>query len=277
MKIENRIQKYRHILTKTDQKIATYIMKLKDNADMSTIHAMAMSVDVSPSSITRFVYKLGYDSFQSFRFAILHEQQTEKIDNSPSIQVLHQHYMSILNHTGEFIVEDDLMYLVQAIQESEKVIFIGIGSSGLSAQEFYFRTARMGFNTIAITDAHLMAIIGQMCNPHTTIVALTNSGATKEIITSIAHGRASGAKVIALSHFETDILTRHCTRIITTADKRHTHDTYFINSQLSNQFIIDLVSYHLLQDPTCLEHYSKSHHELMSKHSHSKNSNDFTQ
>ncbi|UXR78597.1 MULTISPECIES: MurR/RpiR family transcriptional regulator [unclassified Staphylococcus] len=277
MKLENRIQKYRHTLTKTDQKIADYILKLEDHTDIGAIHTIAMAVDVSPSSITRFVYKLGYDGFQSFRFAVLHERQTEKIDNTPSIQVLHQHYMSILNHTGEFIVEDDLMYLVRAIQESEKLIFIGIGSSGLSAQEFYFRTARMGFNTIAITDAHLMSIIGQMCSARTTIVALTNSGATKEIITSIAHGQASGAKIIALSHFETEALTRHCTRIITTADKRHTHDAYFINSQLSNQFIIDLVSYHLLQDATCLEHYSRSHHELISKHSHSKNSNDFTQ
>lgn len=268
MKLENRIQKFRHSLTKTDQKIATYIMNLEDDADMGTIHAMAMSVNVSPSSITRFAYKLGYDSFQSFRFAVLQERQTETINNSPSIQVLHQHYTSILNHTGEFIVEEDLMYLVQAIQQSEKVIFIGIGSSGLSAQELYFRTARMGFNTIAITDAHLMSIVGQMCNAQTTIIALTNSGATKEIITSIAHGRRSGAKVIALSHFETEALTRYCTRIITTADKRHTQDAYFINSQLSNQFIIDLISYHLLQDPTRLEHYSKSYQELISKQSH---------
>ncbi|PNZ26487.1 MurR/RpiR family transcriptional regulator [Staphylococcus rostri] len=269
MKLENRIQKYRHTLTKSDQKIADYILNLQENTDIGAIHTIAMAVDVSPSSITRFVYKLGYDSFQSFRFAVLHELQTEKIDNSPSIQVLHQHYMAILNHTGEFIVEDDLMYLVQAIQQSDKVIFIGIGSSGLSAQELYFRTARMGFNTIAITDAHLMSIIGQMCNEQTTIIALTNSGATKEIITSIAHGRASGAKVIALSHFETEALTRHCTRIITTADKRHAHDAYFINSQLSNQFIIDLVSYHLLQDSTRLEHYSSSYQELLSKHSNS--------
>ncbi|QLK85362.1 MurR/RpiR family transcriptional regulator [Staphylococcus sp. 17KM0847] len=263
MKVENRIQKARHQFTKNDRKIAAYLSNLHDASDVGAIHTIANDVGVSSSSVTRFVYKLGYDSFQSFRFAVQHELHSEHIDNSPSIQTMYEHYMSILNHTGEFIAENDLNFLVSKIQQSEKIIFIGIGSSGLTAQELYFRTARMGLNTIAITDAHLMAVVGHMCNTQTTVIALTNSGSTQEIIKSITHGRANGATVIAISNFRTDTLAEHCTRIIITADRRSTHDPYFINSQLANHFIIDLLSYHLLQDSQCLSHYTESYEQLL--------------
>ncbi|QUM66738.1 MurR/RpiR family transcriptional regulator [Staphylococcus delphini] len=265
MKIENRIQQNQHLFTKVDQQIAQYILSIEDGVQLGAINQLAEAIGVSSSSLTRFAHKLNYEHFQSFRFAIQHELQTAPIHNSPSIQILHEHYRSIMDHTGEFLVEDDLMYLVNAIQQSDKIIFIGIGSSGLSAQELYFRTSRMGFNTVAITDAHLMTVIGHMCQGRTTIVAFTNSGATKEVMDSLSHGREHGATMIAISHFRTPMLERYCHRIIMTADRNQTHDAYFINSQLANHFIIDLLSYHLLQDPKRFEHFTSSYEQLLSK------------
>lgn len=263
MKFENRIQHHLHDFTKIDHHIKNYILSLPPDTDLASIQSLADTMDVSPSSVSRFVHKLGYANFQSFRFALQQELQTQHIDNSPSIQIMHRHYMSILNHTGEFIVEDDLMYLVDAIQQSSKVIFIGIGSSGLSAQELYFRTSRMGLNTIAITDAHLMTVVGHMCDKHTTIVVLSNSGQTKEIVQSIAHGFHSGAEVIAISHFRTASLEKYCSRIIMTVDKNRAHDSQFVNSQLSTYFIIDLISYHLLQNTSLYQHYTQSCEEII--------------
>ncbi|WP_353458699.1 MurR/RpiR family transcriptional regulator [Staphylococcus coagulans] len=263
MKIENRIQQYQHLFTKVDRQIANYILNIDYQMDIGAINNLADVIGVSPSSVTRFAYKLQYNSFQSFRFAIQHELQVKPIHNSPSIQILHQHYRSIMDHTGEFLVESDLLYLVNTIKNSEKTIFIGIGSSGLSAQELYFRTARMGFNTLAITDAHLMTVVGHMCNDKTTIVAFTNSGATQEIIDSIYHGHQNGATIIAISHLRTPALETYCDRIIITADRSRTHDAYFINSQLANHFIIDLLSYHLLQDQERLDYFTESYQQLV--------------
>ncbi|MBI5975086.1 MurR/RpiR family transcriptional regulator [Staphylococcus canis] len=263
MKFENRIQRAKHQFTKTDHKITRYLLNLESDTHLGTIQNLSEAIHVSPSSLSRFIHKLGYESFQSFRFSVQQELQTQHIDNSPSIQVMYRHYMSILNHTSEFIVEADLICLVDAIRKSNKVIFVGIGSSGLSAQELYYRTSRMGLNTLAITDAHQMMVIGHMCDSKTTVIVLTNSGETREILQSIAHGHKSGAEVIAISHFRTPQLERYCSRIIMTVDNKRTHDTQFVNSQLSTHFIIDLISYHLLQDPTLSMHYQKSSEALI--------------
>ncbi|MCO4329106.1 MurR/RpiR family transcriptional regulator [Staphylococcus hyicus] len=265
MKLENRIQHFYPQFTKSERLIAEAILKLSHASDIGNIQSFARDIGVSPSSVSRFAHKLDYDSFQSLRFAIQHEYHQDTIENEPAIQIMHQHYMAILNHTGEFIIQSDLMALVEAIQHSQKVIFIGIGSSGLSAQEFYFRTIRMGFNVVAITDAHLMAVIGQMCNDQTTVVAITNSGATSEVLDSLKQAHKQGAKILALSHYKTPTLEDVSDHIILTADRQFTHDHYFINSQLATHFIIDLVSYHLLQTPHRLAHYSQSYNTLVAK------------
>ncbi|UXU64005.1 MurR/RpiR family transcriptional regulator [Staphylococcus agnetis] len=265
MKLENRIQHFYPHFTKSERIIAAAILKLDCATDIGNIQSFARDIGVSSSSVSRFAHKLDYDSFQSLRFAIQHEFHQDVIENEPAIQIMHQHYMSILNHTGEFIIQSDLLALVEAIQHSQKIIFIGIGSSGLSAQEFYFRTIRMGFNAMAITDAHLMAVIEQMCDEQTTVVALTNRGATAEILDSLSQAQKAGAKILALSHYKTAALEHVCDHIILTADRQFTHDHYFINSQLATHFIIDLVSYHLLQDTSRLHHFSQSYETLVAK------------
>ncbi|MGV3243277.1 MurR/RpiR family transcriptional regulator [Staphylococcus sp. 11261D007BR] len=265
MKLENRIQHFYPHLTKAERKIADTILQLDQETDIGTIQAFAHDIGVSPSSISRFAHKLDYDSFQSLRFAIQYEKQQDKIENTPAIQIMHHHYTSVLNYTGEFLIQDDLIALVNAIQESQKIIFIGIGSSGLSAQEFYFRTARMGFNTIAITDAHLMAVINQMCDTSTTVVAITNSAQTIEVLDSLAKAQQKGAKILTLSHYKTPHLEKVSDHVILTADHHYTRDNYFINSQLATHFIIDLVCYHLLQDNERFQHFTDSFNTLLSK------------
>lgn len=265
MKLENRIQHFYPQFTKSERRIADAILQFTDVNHAGTIQALAHQIGVSPSSISRFAHKLEYDSFQSLRFAIQHEFQNIVIENAPAIQIMHQHYTSMLNHTGEFLVQADLIALVEAIEQSQKIIFIGIGSSGLSAQEFYFRTVRMGFNTVAITDAHLIAVIGQMCNNQTAVIAITNSGQTTEILDSLAQAKREGAKILTLSHYKTAALESMSDHIILTADRHYTHDHYFINSQLATHFIIDMVSYHLLQDRTRLQNYTESYDTLVAK------------
>lgn len=53
-----------------------------------------------------------------------------------------------------------------------------------------------------------------------------------------------------------------------TADRNQTHDAYFINSQLANHFIIDLLSYHLLQNEKRLAHFTSSYEQLLAKRTH---------
>ena len=63
MKFENRVQRCRHLLTKTDKRIIEYIQKHPLDDSFSTINSLAYAIETSPATITRFSNKLNYDNF----------------------------------------------------------------------------------------------------------------------------------------------------------------------------------------------------------------------
>lgn len=74
MKFDNRVQRSRHILTKMDRKIVTFIQEQELDDRFSTINSLAYAIGTSPATITRFSNKLGYDNFQDMKFSVQHEK-----------------------------------------------------------------------------------------------------------------------------------------------------------------------------------------------------------
>ena len=54
--------------------------------------------------------------------------------------------------------------------------FAGLGSSGLTASEFYYRAMRMGIKGLVSTDAHQMKISASLLSSNDMFVAISNSG-----------------------------------------------------------------------------------------------------
>ena len=65
------------------------------------------------------------------------------IENSPLIQRIHKYHQDIIQQTGEFISDEKIQSFVNQIMRSRQIIYAGLGSSGLSATEFYYRMMRI--------------------------------------------------------------------------------------------------------------------------------------
>ena len=110
--------------------------------------------------------------------------------------------------------------------------FAGLGSSGLTASEFYYRAMRMGIKGLVSTDAHQMKISASLLSSNDMFVAISNSGETSELIDAAKIARNQGAYVVVITNFEGS----------------NNNDSRFINSQIATHFLLDLVSYILLGD-----------------------------
>ena len=73
-----------------------------------------------------------------------------------------------------------------------QVNFAGLGSSGLTASEFYYRTMRMGIKGSVSTDAHQMKISASLLSSRDMFVAISNSGETLELIEAAKIARNQG-------------------------------------------------------------------------------------
>ncbi|MDW4520652.1 MurR/RpiR family transcriptional regulator [Staphylococcus saprophyticus] len=248
MKFENRIQRYHHLFTKTDKQIVEYIQSNHFDDSFSTINSLAHAIGTSPATIKRFSNKLDYDNFQDLKFNLQQEMTDKVIENSPLIQRIHKYHQDIIQQTGEFISDEKIQSFVNQIMRSRQIIYAGLGSSGLSATEFYYRMMRMGLKGSVSTDAHQMKIFGSLLTTSDTFVAISNSGETAELIAAAEVAHARGAYVVAITNYEGSTLTECADLVLITTDQSRINDSRFVNTQIATLFLIDIVSYLLLDD-----------------------------
>lgn len=86
--------------------------------------------------------------------------------------------------------------------------FAGLGSSGLTASEFYYCAMRMGIKGLVSTDAHQMKISASLLSSNDMFVAISNSGETSELIDAAKIARNQGAYVVVITNFEGSTITK---------------------------------------------------------------------
>lgn len=255
MNFENRIQQFSYLFTKADEKIARYILDHPVGDHFSTITSLAYAIDVSTSSITRFSHKLNYQHFQDMKFNIQQTYEKTDIQNVPLIKRIHEYHQTIIQQTGEFISNEKINQLISTLSNSEQTLFAGLGSSGLTATEFYYRTMRMGINGSAVTDAHQMKIGASLLSEKDVLIAFSNSGKTDELINAAKIAKTQNATVIAITNYAGSELTANSDIVIMTIDQTRVNDKQFINTQISAHFLIDVVSYMLLEYQNNMNQY----------------------
>ncbi|GGG94668.1 MurR/RpiR family transcriptional regulator [Staphylococcus pragensis] len=258
MKFDNRVQRSSHLLTKMDKKIIEYIKTHELDDNFSTINSLAYAIGTSPATITRFSSKLNYNNFQDMKFSLQHEKSEKVVENAPLVQLIHSYHQNIIQQTGEFISEEKIKRLAHNLKTCRQVNFAGLGSSGLTASEFYYRTMRMGVKGSISTDAHQMKISASLLSSKDMFVAISNSGETSELIEASNIAQIRGAYVVVITNFEGSALTKNADLVLITSARSSNNDSRFINSQIATHFLIDLVSYILLGDPNMHRTYQQT-------------------
>lgn len=245
MNFENRIQKYNSLLTDNDRKITKYLLANKAAVRDKTIIDLAEEIQVSPASITRFCKKIGFDTFQQMKFSLIGSSPENK-KNNQTFETVYNYYQMIIKSTQQFFSEEQTSRIVNLILNSTKILFCGIGNSGLVAHEFNSRIYRMGITSESVTDAHDLLMKSSLLQENNLFVCFSNSGKTKPIIDSAKIAKANKATVIAVTNFEQTALTELADEVILISSYKYIDDAKFINSQLPGLFLLDLLTYKLL-------------------------------
>lgn len=104
---------------------------------------------------------------------------------------------------GNQMIEDQAIETVVGwIENANKTVIYGIGSSGFTAAELAQRLIRMGLNATGVTDSHLMIINSSIIKEGELVIAISNSGETPELIASLEIAKKKKAKIIALTSFQ---------------------------------------------------------------------------
>lgn len=179
---------------KTEIKIYQYITGNLQAIEFMSVRDLARKTDVSASTILRFCNKLGFDGYKDFKDALMEEQKAgEKFRPDDDLKSL----AAFFDMANSSMFEEKLQEAARMIEKSDGVIFLGGGSSEILAH--YMARIFMDRGIFSVTSD-----IGTRTDAirfeSASVVVLSESGETPEIIPMIEDFRSKGYDILSITN-----------------------------------------------------------------------------
>lgn len=162
-----------------------------------------------------------------------------------SIETIAKKFYSVnleaLDQTMAFMSYKDIKEAAQLIRKAKKIHIIGIGHSGMTAQETKYKFMRIGINTDVYTDEHTMIMMASIMEKEDLVFAISHSGNTKEIITTLKMTKEVGAKSICVVSNAHSKVEKYANYIIPYVSKETLFQTGAVSTKIAQSFVIDLI------------------------------------
>lgn len=246
--------------TKSEKLLIQYINKNIEEFSYKSISEIAKESGVGESTITRFSKKLGFSSFQDFKVTLASETNDmhtnniidESIDNKEHSKetckkILHNN-IYVLESTSQVINYDDIHRCTDMIRNASRVFFIGVGYSGIIAQDINYKCMRIGINSNYFSDTHTIFMISSILTKDDVLVCISHSGETEDIIKAINIAKANDAKVISVTKNCNSQISKLSDISLSYVSNETIFETGSMYSKLAQMFILDLIYTQLVKD-----------------------------
>ncbi|NFB21513.1 MurR/RpiR family transcriptional regulator [Clostridium botulinum] len=205
-------------MTKSEKKIAEYIFKSPRDIISDSAQEIAIKTSTSPASVIRFTKKVGYNSLNEFKFALVAEEYTKEstefdyiINYNDSIDSiinkLGNKMIDTINDTKELVDDEKLLEAVKAIKNAETIYLYGVGASAMVAMDFQYKLLRINKKVMFQQDSHLQLAVSVHITNRDVAVAISYSGNTREVNLAVEEAKKNGATTIAITKCGKSILS----------------------------------------------------------------------
>lgn len=239
--------------TKSDKILISYIKANLNDVCYKSISQLAKEGNIGEATITRFARKMGFSGLSDFKVTLAQEISSSNkkniidssIDNSESAidtaKKLLNSNINTLESTLDIINNDDIHRCAQLIINAKKIYFVGIGYSGIIAQDSNYKFMRIGLNCVSFDSSHTMIMMASIMEEGDLLVAISHSGETNEIINTVQLAKENNASVIAITENKESRLKDISDVQLAYISGETVLETGSISSKLAQIFLIDLV------------------------------------
>lgn len=202
-------------LTKTERKIADYVLANSQRVLFMSITELADACRVAEASVHRFCRTLGVKGYQEFKMLLSigmnaeQERHPEHAEEMPDLLArIEQNHLEAIRETTQLLDDATLRQTVEMMNRAERIWFYGVGNSMVTAMEAMGRFLHITPKVSVIEDAHLQAMAASVAGPGDLYILLSYSGATRETVhvARLAHER--GAMTAAITRYPRSELSR---------------------------------------------------------------------
>jgi len=213
-KFHQRLEDHLPVLTKSQRRIAAYLLASYDEAAFLSAADLAERLKVSEATIVRFAQAIGYDGFRELR-RCLQELFRDNASPASRLQVKLGELANSQAPVLTQVLDMEVQYLTEASHSIESVDFdravsvllggqsifvFGSGPSAILAELAELRLRRLGILTVAMTESgrHVLEKL-QLLQPGDVVLATGFHYVRAELVTVLNHARALGCRSVLLT------------------------------------------------------------------------------
>ncbi len=238
-------------MTRAEKKVARVVLDNPYRALRKSIGLLAGESGVSEPTVIRFCRVLNCAGFQDFKLQLAQDLATGAhfsetrlaLDESaPELiaKVIDSGIASLIK-VRDSLPAEQVQDAVDILADADRIEFYGLGGSGIVALDAQHKFFRLGVPVVAYSDPTVHSVSASLLGKGCVIVAISQSGATQDIITSAELGLAAGARVIAITAADSPLarLSTLCLPMNSLQDE----DFYApIKSRMAHLAIVDVLA-----------------------------------
>ncbi|WP_028216194.1 MurR/RpiR family transcriptional regulator [Paraburkholderia oxyphila] len=210
----SQVKAIREQLRPSERKLADYIVEApRELLDLSMTE-VAQRAGVSQPTIARFCHALGFSGFREFKIRLAQAVASDLPTEMPAVyrdvrpdEPVPGVAAKVLDRTIGALVQvrnnlstDALGAAIDLLAKASRIEFYGAGGSGIAAQDMQHKFFRLGMPSVAYSDPHTFLMSAALLGPGDVVVAISNTGRTRDVVDAAQTALDRGAKVIAITH-----------------------------------------------------------------------------
>ncbi|MDR5780281.1 MULTISPECIES: MurR/RpiR family transcriptional regulator [unclassified Caballeronia] len=206
----SQVEAMREQLRPSERKLADYVLEAPREVLDLSMTDFAARAGVSQPTIARFCQALGFSGFREFKIRLAQGvaagvptvYRDVKSDEPPAgvaAKVLDR-TIGALIEVRNSLSSDSVAAAIAILADARRIEFYGAGGSGIAALDMQHKFFRLGVPSVAYSDPHTYTTSAALLGPGDAIVAISNTGRTRDILDACKSALHGGAKVIAITH-----------------------------------------------------------------------------
>jgi RpiR family carbohydrate utilization transcriptional regulator len=206
----SQVKTIREQLRPSERKLADYVIDASREVLDLSMTELARRAGVSQPTIARFCHALGFSGFREFKIrlaqavaadlpAVYRDVRPDEPVPGVAAKVLDRTIGALLQVRNN-LSADALAHAIALLANARRVEFYGAGGSGIAAQDIQHKFFRLGMPSVAYADPHTFLMSATLLGPGDVVVAISNTGRTRDIVDAARTALDRGATVIAITH-----------------------------------------------------------------------------
>lgn len=241
--------------TKAEKKVADYILANPAKVLFMSISDLAGACDVGDTSVFRFCKTMNVKGYQEFKMMLSlsmrsgAEEYSESNEKNISLEdniselakkVLTENVAAI-EETYSLIDLKQMTLAMDALSDSKRILFFGVGASMLTAMKAMNKFLRIEPKVYCSEVVNVQLMMAAAMSRDDVAVIFSYSGATKDTVEIARLAKESGARVVAVTRFTKSPLTEYADIILLCGANEGSLQAGSTSAEISQLFLVDVM------------------------------------